>query len=301
MVPRAVEVVAGPGGPVVAVAVEVVPEEADGLLVDDDLRPGDEERALGGESASPAPSTKPRASALKTGTRTLTRSRSRSSSSESLTARAGEVAEVVEGEAGHHRVEVHDAEPLAGPRVEEDVRDLGVVVGGAHGDLAARGGAGEGRGERAPRSRSALISFATAGGARDPVRRDSPLERDEPTPACRGRPRSSRGAAGPGGPESWARKRPNARAVSRASPLAGRALDRARALDPREQPPGLARRVHVVRDARRASARSERTRRSVSAAPSRARWSATCSVTRAMFSMTSSGWWKTWRLICWRR
>ena len=85
----------------------------------------------------------------------------------------------MEGEARHHRIEVHHAERLAGPLVEEDVRDLGVVVGGAHRDLPTGRGKGEGRGQGPP-VEERLDLGAAGGGARHAVRRDRPLEGREP-------------------------------------------------------------------------------------------------------------------------
>ena len=200
-----------------------------------------------GESASPAPSTKPRASASKTGTRTRDAREVALVLVRVADRRAGEVAEVVRGEPGHHRVEVHDAEPLAGRRVEEDVRDLRVVVGGAHGDLAARRGLGQGRGQRPP-VQEGLDLAPALGGARDAVGGDRPLEGDESARrVVEGEDRLVERRAGQV-------LQVGQEAAEGAGGLPGLGLGRgplrrARALDPRHEAPGLARRVHVVRDA----------------------------------------------------
>ena len=238
---------AGAGGAVVAVAVEVVAEEAEGLLVDDDLGPGDEERALGGGERAARPVDEAAGEGGEDGDAhrdarevalVLVRVADR---------RAGEVAEVVEGEAGHHGVEVHDAQGLAGRLVEEDVRDLRVVVGGADGDLAPRGGPGEGRGEGAAVEEGGDLGPATR-RAGHPVRGDPLLEGGE---ACR-----RVVEAGDRLVERRFREVPELgeEAAERPGGLPGlglgrRVLRRAGALDPRHEPPRLAPGVHVVRGA----------------------------------------------------
>ena len=245
--PRPVEVVAGAEGPIVAVAVEVVAEEADGLLVDDDLGAGDEKRSLRrGERVAGALDEAP-------GERLEDGDADRDAREVPLVLvrvadrRAGEVAEVVRGDTGHHRVEVHDAEPLAGLRVEEDIRDLRVVVGGAHRDVAARRGLGQGRGQRPPVQQGVDLA-AALGDARDPVGGDRPLEGHESARCVVEREdrlvERRRGQVLQVGQE----------AAEGPCGLPGLGLGRgplrrARALDPRHEPPGLARRVHVVRDA----------------------------------------------------
>jgi hypothetical protein len=92
--------------------------------------------------------------------------------------RAHEISEVVEGEAGHDRVEVHHAEWLPGRGVEEHVGDLGVVVSGADGEIAALDPVDESAGHAPPVEESGRLATHRGGPARG-VRAPRPLEGDE--------------------------------------------------------------------------------------------------------------------------
>ena len=129
------EIVLGIGDLEIAVAVEVVRQEADGQLQRDDLRAERQQLRLflGQAAARGQVAARIDAEELQIELHLL---HVRLVLGGGRRAEADGVAEVVQGGAGHDRVEVENAHRLAGLRVQQDVVQLGVVVRNAQGQLA---------------------------------------------------------------------------------------------------------------------------------------------------------------------